>query len=67
VWTAGWVYFVAPLAGMLGAAEAYVRLLGKENVLCAKLHPDPSVLCPFNCRFPGHRHTRHGLSNAVTP
>jgi aquaporin Z len=26
VWTALWLYFVAPLAGMLGAAEVYVRL-----------------------------------------
>ena len=26
VWTALWVYFVAPLAGMLGAAEVYVRV-----------------------------------------
>jgi aquaporin Z len=25
VWTAVWLYFVAPLAGMLGAAEIYVR------------------------------------------
>ena len=25
VWTALWLYFVAPLAGMLGAAEVYVR------------------------------------------
>jgi aquaporin Z len=25
VWTAIWLYFVAPLAGMLGAAEVYVR------------------------------------------
>ena len=26
VWTALWVYFVAPVAGMLGAAEGYVRV-----------------------------------------
>ena len=47
VWTAEWVYFVAPLVGMLGAAEIYVRRYGIERVLCAKLHPAPSVLCPF--------------------
>jgi aquaporin Z len=33
VWTALWVYFAAPLLGMLGAAEVYVRLLGSESVL----------------------------------
>jgi aquaporin Z len=33
VWTAAWVYFVAPLLGMLGAAEVYERLLDKPTVL----------------------------------
>jgi aquaporin Z len=57
VWTALWVYFVAPMSGMFLAAEVYVRLHGTERILCAKLHPAPSELCPFDCRFPGHRHT----------
>jgi aquaporin Z len=26
VWTAAWIYFAAPLLGMLGAAEVYVRV-----------------------------------------
>ncbi len=56
VWTALWVYFVAPLMGMFGAAEVYVRLYGLRNVLCAKLHPSPSVLCPFDCTLPEHPH-----------
>jgi aquaporin Z len=55
VWTAEWVYFVAPLLGMMGAAEVYVRSYGIESVLCAKLHPSPSVLCPFECGVPEHR------------
>jgi aquaporin Z len=49
IWTAEWVYFVAPLLGMFLAAEVYVRRYGIESVLCAKLHPAPSVLCPFEC------------------
>jgi aquaporin Z len=56
IWTALWVYFVAPLLGMLGAAEIYVRSFGADRILCAKLHPDPSYPCPFHCHFPGHRH-----------
>jgi aquaporin Z len=56
VWTGWWVYFVAPLMGMLGAAEVYVRVWGKERVLCAKLHPAGSELCPFECGRPEHRH-----------
>jgi aquaporin Z len=55
LWTAGWVYFTAPLIGMMGAAEAYLRSFGPDRILCAKLRPDPAYACPFRCRFPGHR------------
>lgn len=58
VWTAGWLYFVAPLMGMLSAAEVYTRLGVNASVLCAKLHPDPALPCPFLCSFPGHRHVQ---------
>ena len=58
VWTAGWLYFVAPLMGMLSAAEVYTRLGVNARVLCAKLHPDPALPCPFLCSFPGHRHAQ---------
>ena len=54
VWTAEWVYFVAPLMGMFGAAAIYVYWFGIESVLCAKLHAAPSVLCPFECGVEGH-------------
>jgi|HubBroStandDraft_5_1064220.scaffolds.fasta_scaffold177477_1 aquaporin Z len=56
VWTAGWLYFVAPLLGMLTAAEIYLRVAGDDHVLCAKLHPNSAFACPFLCHFPGHRH-----------
>jgi aquaporin Z len=57
IWTAGWLYFVAPLLGMLIAAEMYLRLFGADRILCAKLHLDPRYPCPFLCNFPGHKHT----------
>jgi aquaporin Z len=56
VWTAEWLYFVAPVLGMMTSAEIYLRVYGVEGVLCAKLHPDPSYPCPFLCQFPLHRH-----------
>jgi aquaporin Z len=56
VWTAIWLYFVAPVLGMMTSAEIYVRVYGIESILCAKLHPDPSYPCPFLCHFPLHRH-----------
>ncbi len=56
VWTAAWVYFIAPLLGMFSAAEVYIRSYGEHRILCAKLHPDQKYPCPFLCQFPGHRH-----------
>jgi aquaporin Z len=56
VWTACWLYFTAPLLGMMSAAEIYLRIYGPAGVLCAKLHPDARYLCPFICHYPLHRH-----------
>ena len=67
VWTAGWLYFVAPLLGMFTAADVYVRVNGRDHVLCAKLHPDPVFPCPFLCHFPGHRHMLHPHAEDITP
>jgi aquaporin Z len=56
VWTAEWLYFIAPLLGMMIAAEVYLRIYGADRILCAKLHPDPKYPCPFYCHYPFHRH-----------
>jgi aquaporin Z len=56
LWTAGWVYFAAPLLGMMAVAEAYLRSYGPDHILCAKLQSDPAYPCPFRCHFPFHRH-----------
>lgn len=46
-WTALWVYFTAPLIGMLAAAEAFIRTRGKNAVGCAKLHHQNHQRCIF--------------------
>jgi aquaporin Z len=51
VWTAVWIYFIAPPIGMLLAAEVYVRLIGKHRVFCAKLHHHNQKRCIFRCNF----------------
>jgi aquaporin Z len=52
-WTALWVYFSAPLLGMLCASELYVRRYGLQQVICAKLHHQNARRCIFaQC---GHR------------
>lgn len=49
VWTAVWVYFIAPLAGMLLAAELFART--GARAACAKLHHHNHKRCIFNCEF----------------
>ncbi len=47
VWTAIWLYFSAPLIGMLLAGEVYVRSRGARAVTCAKLHHQNDKRCIF--------------------
>lgn len=51
VWTALWLYFLAPPLGMLLAAELYLRQAGLHRVFCAKLHHHNDKRCIFRCRF----------------
>lgn len=51
IWTALWIYFVAPALGMLLAADVYVRFRGAHRVLCAKLHHDNDKRCIFHCGY----------------
>jgi len=45
-WTALWIYFVAPLAGMLTAAAIF-----RGRVYCAKLDHVNNQPCIFHCKF----------------
>ena len=51
IWTGVWLYFTAPLIGMLTAAEFYVGRKGLASVYCAKLHHENNTRCIFNCRY----------------
>jgi aquaporin Z len=46
-----WIYFTAPLTGMLLAAEAYVRTREHASVRCAKLYHTRDVRCIFRCGY----------------
>jgi aquaporin Z len=46
-WADLWIYFTAPLIGMLSAAELYVRGNGAASIGCAKLHHENSQRCIF--------------------
>ncbi len=49
LWTALWIYFLAPVLAMQLAATVY--LWGKRPVYCAKFHHHNTQRCIFNCRF----------------
>ena len=51
VWTDAWIYFLAPPAGMLLAAEVYLATRGASAILCCKLHHDNDSPCIFPCRY----------------
>jgi aquaporin Z len=51
LWTALWIYFVAPLLGMLAAAQLYLATKGASGVLCCKLHHDNGKRCIFRCSY----------------
>ena len=46
-----WLYFAAPLLGMLAAAELYLRVAGARRVHCAKLHHANAQPCIFRCSW----------------
>jgi aquaporin Z len=46
-----WIYLAAPLAGMLLAADVFVRARSLDAVACAKLHHHTAARCIFHCRF----------------
>jgi aquaporin Z len=51
LWTAFWVYLVAPPLGMLLAAELYTRMKSFGQVYCAKLHHQNNKRCIFRCNY----------------
>lgn len=52
IWTAAWVYFVAPIGGMLVAVEMHRVMRKGGRVACAKWNHDPRQRCIF-CGHPG--------------
>ena len=46
-WHALWIYFAAPTAGMLVAAEVFLRARGGVRPFCAKLHHANNRRCIF--------------------
>lgn len=58
-WTVLWIYFTAPLLGMLAAAQLYLAVRGRQAVACAKLHHQNTKRCIF-CEHRAARFTMSG-------
>ena len=52
-WMSLWIYFTAPVLGMLTAAEVY-RASAGNRVACAKLHHRNNKRCIFRCAYDGN-------------
>jgi len=51
VWTAVWVYFLAPPIAMLSAGQIYRYWRGAHRVFCAKYHHHNNKRCIFRCNY----------------
>ena len=51
LWTAIWVYFLAPPLAMLSAGQIYRHWRGAHHVFCAKYHHHNEQRCIFRCGF----------------
>ena len=61
-----WIYFVAPPAGMLAAAELYLRRRGRPAGACAKFcHAEPCLFCEWR-NAEGNQTTHRRITPAVT-
>jgi aquaporin Z len=66
-WTAIWIYFTAPLLGMMLAAQVYLGSQSARRVLCAKLHHDNDERCIFRCNYPERQEITYPLSSGGMP
>lgn len=63
-----WVYFTAPVLGMLSAAGLYTAIAGSDGVYCAKLNHEGHSRCIFNCRIGDMpRRNRHAAVGIQEP
>ncbi len=47
IWTAYWLYVIAPIGGMLLAAQSYVFFKDHESIQCCKLHHHSALDCIY--------------------
>ena len=58
-WAFLWIYFVAPLLGMLSASEVWLWIKGVGSVSCAKLNHQTRRRCIFYCDYLARASSAH--------
>jgi len=56
IWTALWVYFTAPVIGMMLASFLFQAVKSKAAVKCAKLNHHTTRRCIFRCGYAAQKH-----------
>ena len=51
VWTAIWVYFLAPVLAMFSAGQLFRNFRGAHRIFCAKYHHHNDKRCIFRCNY----------------
>ncbi len=64
--TALWVYFTAPLIGMLLAADLHLALTRGRGPICAKLYHHAGARCIFRCGYAGAAPAQGAIPRART-
>jgi aquaporin Z len=59
IWTSGWIYFIAPVLGMLLAAQVYQGFNDSRRLACPKLHHGGKQRCLF-CGYEPHANPSAG-------
>jgi aquaporin Z len=63
IWTGLWIYFTAPVLGMLAAVEFQRRLSREPHHLCCKLSHCPRIPCVIPCNCTAH--VAHPTGHAI--
>ncbi len=65
-WAFLWIYFVAPLLGMLSASEVWLWVKGVGSVSCAKLNHHTRRRCIFYCDHHAQASSAHQSDSDAT-
>jgi len=67
IWTAVWIYFVAPIVGMLTAVHVYRLVSDNKHIACAKVTHSNHDDCIFICSYRDSSSMVHASTRVSSP